>query len=91
MLVICFGHKYIHSRSAIGCGVSNVSFIPFSFLVFGILHNICLPFARQDGKTPERKSHNLSDQNTKNQKTKIWDEKKQELQIVYRFPTLHNF
>ena len=54
MLVICFGHKYIHSRSAIGCGVSNVSFIPFSFLVFGILHSICLPFARQDGKNEKK-------------------------------------
>ena len=60
----------------------------FSFLVFGhywrqsyentkILHNLCLHFARQDGqdgKKMERKSRNLSDQNTKNQKTKIWDE-----------------
>ena len=60
----------------------------FSFLVFGhfwgqsyentkILRNLCLHFARQDrqdGKKTERKSHNLSDQNTKNPKTKIWDE-----------------
>ena len=27
------------------------------------------------GKKPERKSRNKSDQNTKNQKTKIWDER----------------
>ena len=61
----------------------------FSFLVFDhfwrwsyentkTLHNLCLHFARQDGqdrKETERKSSNLSDQNTKNQKTKIWDER----------------
>jgi hypothetical protein len=60
----------------------------FSFLVFGhfwrlnyenanILRNLCLHFARQDGqdgKKTERKSRNCNDQNTKNQKTKIWDE-----------------
>jgi len=43
-----------------------------------ILGNLCLHFARQDGqdgKKPERKSCNLSDHNTKNQKTKIWDER----------------
>jgi len=61
----------------------------FPLLVFGhflrqsyentkTLHNLCLHFARQDGqdrKETERKSSNLSDQNTKNQKTKIWDER----------------
>ena len=60
----------------------------FSFLVFSyfwqrsnentkILHNLCLHFSRQDGqdrKKTERKSHNYIDQNTKNQKTKPWDE-----------------
>ena len=41
-----------------------------------ILRNLFLHFARQDEqdeKKPERKSRNKSDQNTKNQKTKIWD------------------
>ena len=56
----------------------------FSFLVFGhfwqrsyentkILRNLSVHFARQDEqdrKNPERKSRNLSDQNTKNQKNK---------------------
>ena len=39
-----------------------------------LLRNLCLHFATQDGqdekKKTERKSRNLSDQNTKNQKTK---------------------
>ena len=42
-----------------------------------MLHNLCLHFARQDGKDGkklERKSRNQSDQNTENQKAKIWDE-----------------
>jgi len=54
----------------------------FSFLVFGhfrqriyettkILRNLCLHFARQDGQDGKTKP----DQNTKNQKTKIWDER----------------
>ena len=41
-------------------------------------NNLCLHFARQNGqerKKPERKSRNKSEQNTKNQKTKIWDER----------------
>ena len=60
----------------------------FSFLVIGhfwqrsykntkMLRNLCLHFARQDGKDGkklERKSRNQSDQNTENQKAKIWDE-----------------
>ena len=41
-----------------------------------ILHNLCLHFARQDGQDEKTgKSCNFSNQNTKNQKTKIWDEK----------------
>ena len=57
----------------------------FSSLVFGhfwrqsyenmkILRNLCLHFARQagqDGKIPERKSCNESDQSTKDQKIEI--------------------
>ena len=42
-----------------------------------MLRNLCLHFARQDGKDGkklERKSRNQSDQNTENQKAKIWDE-----------------
>ena len=52
----------------------------FWFLVtFGdedmkILHNLCLHFARQDRKKTKRNSRKQIDQNTKNQKTKIWDE-----------------
>ena len=54
----------------------------FCFLVtFGneftkILCNLYLHFARQDGQDGKKgkKSGNLSGQNTKNQKTKIWDE-----------------
>ena len=66
----------------------------FSFLVFSyfwqqsnenmkILLNICLYFARQDGqdgKQTESKSQNH--QNTKNQKTKIWDEQIN-LEVIY--------
>ena len=51
--------------------------VSFGYEVMKILRNLCLHFARQDGqdgKNPERKSHNLSDQNTKNKKTKIWAE-----------------
>ena len=43
-----------------------------------ILCNLCLHFARQDGqdgKKTERKSYNESDQNTKIQKKKIWEER----------------
>ena len=61
----------------------------FLFLVFGhfwrrsyeskkILRNLCLHLARQDGQERnklERKVRNLSNQNTKNKKTKIWDER----------------
>ena len=63
---------------------SHFSFVGFwsllatSYENMKILHDICLNFARQDGqdrKETERKSSNLSDQNTKNQKTKIWDER----------------
>ena len=36
-----------------------------------ILRNLCLHFAMQDG--PDGKKQ--SDQNTKNEKTKIWDER----------------
>ena len=41
-----------------------------------LLCNHFLHFARQDGqdKKTERKSHNQSDQSTKNQMTKKWDE-----------------
>ena len=38
------------------------------------MYNLCLHFAKLDGKNTERKLRNLSDQNTINQKTKIWDE-----------------
>ena len=60
----------------------------FSFLGFGhfwqksygnkkILRNLYLHFARQDGQDGKnrKKITQLSDQNTKNQKTKIWDER----------------
>ena len=50
-----------------------------------ILSNLCLHFARQDGqdgKKTERKSHNYkSDQNTKRQKKKIWDERNISLKV----------
>ena len=42
-----------------------------------MLRNLCLHFARQDGhdgKKQKRRSSNLTDLNTKNQKTKIWYE-----------------
>ena len=49
--------------------------VTFGDEVTEILCNLCLNFARQDvqdGKKPERKSHNLSDQITINQKTLIY-------------------
>ena len=55
-----------------------VTFWQQNFKNTTILHNLCLLFAMQDGhdqKTPEIKSCNWSDQNTKNQRTKIWDER----------------
>ena len=51
--------------------------VTFGNKVTKILRNLCLHFARQDGQDREkleRKSRNQTDQNTKNQKTKIWDE-----------------
>ena len=69
---------------------NNICFVHpiYRFLVFGhfwlrsyentkILRNLCLNFAKQDGqdRKMERKSHNWSDQNSKNLKTKIWDER----------------
>ena len=53
-----------------------------------ILHNLYLHFARQDGqdrKKPERKSRNLSDQNTKNQKIKILDERNNSYHFISVF------
>ena len=47
-----------------------------------MLHNLCLQFVRQDRQDRKtgRKACNLSDKNTKNQKTKIWDEQNKYLQ-----------
>ena len=58
MLVICFGHKYIHSRSPLVVEFANLMFRSshFWFLVtFGdkttkIFLNLCSHFARQDGQ-----------------------------------------
>ena len=52
--------------------------VTFGNEVTKILRNPCLHFARQDGqdgKKPEKKSTNYSDQNIKNQKMKIRDER----------------
>ena len=54
-----------------------------------ILCNLSLHFARQDEqdrKNPERKSRNLSDQNTKKQKMKTWDE-----QNIIMFRSSHSY
>ena len=75
------------SRSCIQMPIlyTQVSFI--SFFVFGhfwqqsyentkILRNLCLHFVRQDRKKRrENPATKVGDQNTKNQKTKIWDER----------------
>ena len=63
---------------------SNVSFIPFLFFVFSSLGDEVTKILKywaifvyilqgKMGKS-KRKSRNWSDQNTKNQKTEIWDE-----------------
>ena len=49
--------------------------VTFGDEVTKVLLNLCLHFARQDGKNPEKKSHNKSDQNTTSQKKKIRDER----------------
>ena len=50
--------------------------VTFVDKVTKILHNLCLHFARQDRQDGNKRKEQLkSDQNTKNQKTKIWDER----------------
>ena len=61
--------------------VPSVSFIPFLFLVtFGnkitkILRNLCLHFAWQYGQDGKKMETKLETKVTKNQNSKIWDER----------------
>ena len=64
--------------------ISNQCSSQISFLVFGSLlatmlrkyKNLCLHFTRQDGQDGKKqKEKSISYQNTKNQRTKIWDER----------------
>ena len=64
MLKVCFILCFIHP---IFCFWFLVT---FGNKVTKILCNLCLHFARQDGQDGKK-----PDQNTKNQKTKIWDER----------------
>ena len=91
MLCITCDFRY-QSLSCQGCSGNLHKCFVHPILVFGfwsllatntkILRNLCLHFARQDGKKTDRKSLNLSDQNTKNQKTKIWDERNNSVLMI---------
>ena len=50
-----------------------------------ILHNLCLHFARQDGQDGKKRKENHTTKVTKNQKTKIWDERNTSCPNMYDY------
>ena len=49
-----------------------------------ILHNLCLLFAREDGQDRKKQNENHETKVTKNQMTKIWDERNINLMSLNR-------
>ena len=64
-IMFCFVHPIFHFWFLVTVGNE----------VTKILSNLCLHFARQDGQDRKKRKKNHATKVTKNQKTKIWDER----------------